>query len=230
MLKVSLALVLLAALAAGPPALASSPVLLALGHRGLIPTATYSLPKTSAAFLTFATSPDQATDGSFPQQDVVSTIELTTPEILAGQWSSVSKLEPGTYYAVIQAVPDSSQCTLPDASTDPSCASGYSNVLQLVVPDPPTRYRADATVQRFAGSVALHFAASPLGREQPYRVCYLTRARARRCLFGTLAGTDWTNAAGVGDTIRASNRGLATSTTFTWYVAGKVVARKHAWG
>jgi hypothetical protein len=228
--KAALIITLLGALALGPPAQANAPALISIAPLGLLPTATFSLPKASVAFIILSASPAQGTDGSFLQQDVVSSDELTPAEIQSGQWLSTQPVEPGTYYAILQASADPDQCTLGDASIDPSCANGYSNVMRLVVPVPATRYVGSAFIQRFAGSFTVVLTAKPLGKKQAYKVCYRTRAGSKRCLVGTLEGTDWTDAAGVAARITASNQGLSVSTTFTWYVGGRAVTRRRAFG
>jgi hypothetical protein len=146
-------------------------------------------------FITIASKPAQATDGSFLAENVVDSTLLTDAEIQAGRWVDASQLDPGTYWLIVNATPEFTVCLLDDGSIDPSCADGYSNVLQLVVPTPPIHYTAAVQIYRFLGELDLKLLATPLGSSTPYHVCYRLRTGSTRCLSGTLPGYDWSSSA-----------------------------------
>jgi hypothetical protein len=127
---------------------------------------------------------------------------------------------------MMRASPDFDLCWIFDLGAyDPSCADGYSNVLQLVVPRPTVRYAARVSVYRFLRQVSLELVAAPLGEKQPYRMCYRLKSRALRCLRGTLDGFDWNSSAS--DELTVPSRNLATITTFSWYVGtAKVLSKR----
>jgi hypothetical protein len=204
---------------------AIAPKLTAVGAQRRHPSATFSAPRAGTATIYLASRPDRASDGSFLTEDVVELDVFTDAEIQAGRWLDERQVDPGRYYVLLRAFPDLDTCyALGDGTYDPGCADGFSNMLRLVVPKPVVRYAARVSVYRYLRDVSLELRASPLGERRPYRVCYPTRARKRRCLAGTLDGFSWN--AGTEDTLTASTAGLAATTTFTWYVSGKAVARK----
>ncbi len=87
-------------------------------------------------------------------------------------------------------------------------------------------WAAKVTRERYLGSVELRLVATPLGEKVPYRVCYRTAKKAKRCLTGTLDGYSWNSS--VDDRLTVKVRNLATLTTFTWSVGSKTVATKRA--
>jgi hypothetical protein len=189
------------------------------------PAATFTAPKADSVDIYFASKPDRATDGSFLQENVVTLDFLTSDEIQASRWSYENQLDPGTYYVMLHASPNFDACYIFNAGTfDPSCADGYSNVVQLNVPIPPIRYTVAASVLRYLGQVDLDFKATPLGVKQPYRVCFANKAKHRSCVVGMLDGYAWSSAAA--DQVSVSTRTLGPVTTFTWYVGANAVASR----
>ena len=222
LLAVATSLVFVDSALAQPPVL-SSVTVSADRH----PSAQFSAPKASDVSIYFASKPDRASDGSFFQENIVAADFLTTDEIQAGSWTYSYQLDPGTYYVMINADPDFDLCYDYNTGTyDPSCADGYSNVVPLTVPVPPIRYAASVSALRYAKEAFLTLKATPLGAKQHYRVCYLTRAKKRRCVSGTLDGYSWDSSGD--DQVTISTRKLAARTTFTWYVGSRAVAKKRA--
>jgi hypothetical protein len=212
-------------LAMADPALAVPPTLLTIGHKQRHPTATFSAPRAGSATIYLASKPDRATDGSFLSENIKEVGILTDSEIQSGNWVDADQVAPGTYYAMLRASPDFDSCYIVGTGKfDPACADGFSNILTFVVPKPKVRYSARVTVYKSLREASLRLTATPLGEKRPYRVCYRTKARKRQCLRGTLDGYSWNAAAD--DTLTASTRTLATTTTFTWYVGSKAVATK----
>jgi hypothetical protein len=126
---------------------------------------------------------------------------------------------------MLNADPDFDICYDYNTGTDdPSCADAYSNIVTLTVPTPQIRYTAGVTVYRYSKEADLRLKATPLGVNQHYHVCYLTRAKKRRCVSGTLDGYSWDSPGS--DQMLVSTRKLATRTTFTWYVDSRAVAKK----
>ena len=215
----------LAALAVVASAAAVPPVITAVGQQDRHPSATFSLPKAESAIVYLATKPDRATDGGFLTENVAYLDELTDSEIQLGRWLSEDRVDPGTYYVMIEATPDFDACYIPEmGGYDPSCADGFSEILTLTVPKPQTRYAAAVSVSRSLPRATLRLTAKPLGEAQAYRVCYATAAKRTRCLRGRLAGYDWD--AGATHAFTVSTRGLAAYTTFRWYVGSRIVAAK----
>jgi hypothetical protein len=213
------------ALALASPAAALAPTLSAVGSQNRHPTATFSAPRARSATIYLASKPDRATDGSFLSENIKEVGILTDSEIQSGNWVDADQVAPGTYYAMLRASPDFDSCYIVDTGKfDPACADGFSNILTLVVSKPKVRYSARVTVYKSLREASLRLTATPLGEKRPSRVCYRTKARKRQCLRGTLDGYSWNAAAD--DTLTASTRNLATTTTFTWYVGGKAVATK----
>lgn len=222
----ALCAIVVSALAFAGSALANPPVLSSVTvSPDRHPSAQFSAPKADSVTVYFASKPDRATDGSFLSENVVTTDYLTTDEIQAGHWTYEDQLDPGTYFVMLNARPNFDACYIFDSGNyDPSCANGYSNVVQLTVPTPPIRYSASVSVLRYIGEADLNLKATPMGVKQAYRVCYANKAKRRVCLSGTLDGYSWGSAAT--DEISVSTRTLAPITTFTWYVGATAVATK----
>lgn len=220
LLSLAAALVFVSSASAQPPVL-SSVTVSADRH----PSAQFSAPKASDATIYFASKPDRGTDGAFYSENIVAVDFLTTDAIQAGSWTYSDQLDPGTYYVMLNADPDFDLCYDSNTGTyDPSCADGYSNVVMLTVPTPQIRYTAGVTVYRYSKEANLRLKATPLGVKQHYRVCYVTKAKRKRCVSGTLDGYSW-DSPGT-DYLSVSTRKLATRTTFTWYVGSRAVAKK----
>jgi hypothetical protein len=189
------------------------------------PIVVFSAPKADQVSVSIATKPDRATDGSFLSENVAGGALLTDSEIQAGRWLGPDQLDPGTYWLMLRAFPDFDLCYIVDTATyDPSCAQGYSDPVQLVVPKPPTRYAASVQVFRFSKRAYLILRAAPLGEKRAYRLCYRNAAKALRCLRGTLDGFSWNS--GISDQLSVTTRGLAKFTTFQWFVGSTKVAQK----
>jgi hypothetical protein len=220
LLSLAASLVFVGSALAQPPGLSSVSV-----SADRHPSAQFSAPKADDVTIYFASKPDRASDGSFFQENIVAEDFLTADEIQAGSWTYGDQLDPGTYYVMVNADPDFDLCY--DSSTgtyDPSCADGYSNVVTLTVPVPAIRYTAGVRVYRYSKEVELHLKATPLGVTQRYRVCYLTRAKKKRCVSGALDGYSWDSPGE--DQMFVSTRKLRARTTFTWYVGSRAVAKK----
>ena len=220
LVALALSLVFVSSALAQPPVL-SSVTVSADRH----PSAQFSAPKASDATIYFASKPDRGSDGAFYSENIVALDFLTADEIQAGNWTFSDQLDPGTYYAMINTDPDFGLCYDPNTGTyDPSCADGYSNVVTLTVPIPQIRYTAGIHVVRYSKEADLSLKATPLGVKQHYRVCYLTRAKTKRCVSGTLDGYSWDSPGS--DEMFVSTRKLAARTTFSWYVGSRAVAKK----
>jgi hypothetical protein len=199
---------------AAPSAWAVPPALLSVDQQSLHVKATFSAPKADDVTITMASSPSLATNGRFLQENIVSSDLLTDSEIQSGQYLAASQIDPGSYYVMLSALYDYRQCTLPDYTTDPTCANGMSNMLPLTVPAPDVKYRVTTTLLRNINILYLTLTATPLGRKQPYRMCWRNRTGRKRCLSETLDGYSWTSKAT--DQLRITTRGLARKTKFTW--------------
>jgi hypothetical protein len=217
----------IAALVVPAEALAVAPTLIAVGQQNRHVTAGFSAPRADFATIYVASKPDRATDGNFLQENVKSEDVLTASEIQSGQWLNHEQVDPGTYWVMLEADP-AEGCYLVDAAygvyLDPACADGFSNIVQLVVPEPAIHYSAAATVYRYLDEVDLQLTATPLGADRDYRLCYRLKTGHTRCLAGTLHGVLWNTS--TDDTQTISKRNLPRVTTFNWYVGGKRVATK----
>lgn len=216
-----------AALVASDEALAVPPTLSAVGQVNRHPTASFSAPRADSVTVYIATKPDRATDGAFLDENVKDVDVLTDSELQAGRWVSESQLDPGSYWVMLNAIPDFDTCYVGGPNTyDPGCANGYSNLQMLLVPEPTSRYAASVTVYQFIHQASLRLTVKPLGELRAYRVCYQLANRKMRCVVGTLRGYDWNSSAS--DTLNVNTRGLPLRTTFSWFVGGKRVAAKTA--
>ena len=225
MLKLTAAFALVCALALPAAAEAVPPVVSSVGVQDRHPFVVFSAPKADGIAVSVAKKPDRATDGSFLSENVTSGGYLTDAEIQSGRWLSSYQLDPGTYWLLLQAFPDFGLCWIFDnAAYDPACAQGYSEVVQLLVPKPATRYVAAVQVSRASGRAYLTLRAAPLGEKRSYKLCYRNAARARRCLSGTLDGYSWGSSAS--DELSLTTRGLTKFTTFQWIVGSKTVAQR----
>jgi hypothetical protein len=214
-----------AALVLAAPALAVPPVITSLTQADRHPSATVSAPRADTVTIYFATKPDRATDGSFLQENVKTLDILTDDEIASGRWSSADQLDPGTYYVMLNALADFGSCYDFNAGGyDPACANGFSDVSTLAVPKPVPRYTVAGTAFRFLRQANLTLTATPLGENQPYRVCTTTTARRRLCVPGVLEGYSWSSP--VSDSLTVRTRTLPALATFTWYVGATRVGTK----
>jgi hypothetical protein len=213
------------ALALASGAAAQAPVLSSVAQQQRHPSIAFSAPRASAVSVYFATKPDRNPDGSFVQQNLRESGILSAADIQAGTWNDPNEVDPGTYYVILRAQANFDAC-YDGSGLDPSCADGYSNVLTLVVPKPPVKYVARVKADRRGGTAQLVLRATPMGEKTPYRVCYRTLKKARRCASGSLEGYSWDRA--VENVVYVRTDNLAPTTTFTWYVRGKKVASKSA--
>jgi hypothetical protein len=210
---------------AAGPAGAAPPMLSAVGAEDRHPTASLAAPMADSVTIYVASKPDRASDGEFLSENVVEVATLTDAEIQAGEWKDAAQIDPGGYYVLLEAEASVDACYIPDTdSFDPSCADGWSAVLPLTVPRPPIRYTGTAAVRKAIQQLTLTLTATPLGMRQPYRVCYALKTKVRRCLGGIAEGYDWSSP-GSGR-LTLGTRGLAASTTFTWFVDGAKVAAR----
>jgi hypothetical protein len=216
-----LLVVLVAALALALPgaAAAQPPTLLGVSQQSRHPTATYSIPGAELATIYFATKPDRASDGSFLQENITDVDLLTDAEIQSGSWTYESQLNPGTYYALLNAIDF-------DCIGQPTCIAGYSNMLTLNVPKPPETYRGSVSVLHYSHVGYLTLRVKPLGESLPYKVCWRLKSGKRRCVAGKVDGYSWNSPAEDSRSVRL--RGMRNRTTFTWYVQGRKVATRTA--
>jgi hypothetical protein len=196
-----------------------------VGHQQRHPTAAFSAPRASAVNIYLASKPDRAADGSFLQQNLRETGILAPADLQSGTWLDANKVEPGMYYVMIRAQANFDACYI-GPGLDPACADGFSNVLTLVVERPAVRYTVGVKPDRKGGSARLFVTATPMGEKTPYRVCYRTARKARRCAGGILNGYTWDRP--VQNVLYVRTSDLATFTTFNWYVGGKKVAAKRS--
>jgi hypothetical protein len=207
---------------------AVAPILSSVSSESRHPTATLSTPRAAYVTLYMATRPDRATDGSFLSENVKEIDSLTDQEIQTGRWLYESAIDPGTWYVMARASAESSCYSYPPPDykevIDPSCAHGFSNVATLTIPKPASRYSGKVEVLRSIGIVYLTLRATPLGEDRAYRACWRLKSRKRVCVRGKLDGYDWGSSAT--DDLRVNARGMAGTTTFTWYVGSRSVAQK----
>jgi hypothetical protein len=196
---------------------AAAPTLLSVGQQDRHVTGTLSAAGADDVTVYMATKPDRGTDGRFLSESIKDLSFLTDDEIQRGAWLASSQIAPGIYYVMLNASTFRSECY-----EGADCLNGFSNVLTLSVPEPAKRYSRSITTYRFLGSVDLRLTITPLGKDQPYRVCWT--AKKRKCLRGTVDGYDWNQSAS--DTLSVRTRGLKRLTTFAWYVNGRKVASK----
>jgi hypothetical protein len=217
------ALVFAGAANAAPPSLTS------VSHQNRHPTATFSAPRADWVTVYVASKPDRATDGRFLEENVETLDILTDAEIQAGRWLDSSRLDPGVYYVMLRADPESSCVSYPPPNyervVDPSCADGFSNIVTLTIPKPRVRYRVRFE-RGFIGSFTIR--ASSSGEAIPYRVCSRDLAK-RRCLRGTIDSIGWDEPSS--DTLYVTATDFrkrvyckwGRKTTMTWFVRGRKV-------
>ena len=164
--------------------------------------------------------------GAFFSENVVDSADLTADEIASGSWLSDDQLSPGRYWVVINGDPDLT-CFLDDGTIDPACSDGYSNMLSVTIPQPSIRYRgAVSEMLADIGRLDLKLTVAPLGVKQAVRLCYsVTKHKhaAKRCVNQHLVGYDWNKPASA--LLALSTRGMSKRELFTWFVAGRTVAR-----
>jgi len=214
LLVCSTALVLPAGASASLP-----PTLVSASQQNRHPSATFSMPGADSATIYFASKPDLASDGGFLQENIKDTDFLTTDEIQRGSWLYESQLDPGSYYVMMRA-------TDYDCIGEPSCIDGYSNMLTLKIPKPPSAYRGSVQVFHDSHIVSLTLRVSPLGEKLPYKVCWRLKTKRLRCVSGSVDGYSWNSSAE--DELSVRLRGMAARTTFVWYMRGRKVAAKTA--
>jgi hypothetical protein len=118
---------LLAAVLAAAPAAAAPPMLHEVGQDRYHPWAMFSAPGADSVTITFATSPERATDGSFFEENVTGSESLTDEEIAAGRWLSEQTVGSGMRCVMLSA----SSYSCPEGA---DCADGYSNLIRIHVP------------------------------------------------------------------------------------------------
>jgi hypothetical protein len=215
-----LAGVILLALVATGSAHAAQPLLQSVGEESRHPTAQFGpLAGVDFGAVYLAKSPDRASDGSFLTENQVVVDILTDEEIQSGLWVHENQVDPGTYYALLQALDF-------ECSENPSCIDGFSNLLTVTIPKPAQQYSGRVAVYRFLRVVTLRLRIKPLGENQRYRVCWRLRNGRRRCLRGTVNGYSWGSDAS--DSVDAKIRGMARRTKFSWYVGSRRVATRTA--
>ena len=205
-------------------ALAVPPSILSVSHQARHPIITFAAPKADDLSIRFSTRPDRATDGSFLSENSAGSDSVSDSELQAGRWMYESQLDPGTYWVMLDASPNFDLCYVSGGGYDPTCADGYSEIAKLTIPEPVARYSVTSYLWRYSGKVDLTLSARPLGVDRPYKVCYRTLAKTRRCLNGRLDGYSWSSAAT--DELSVNTRPLGTRTLFQWYVGSKLVAQK----
>lgn len=211
-------------MATAPQATALAPTLLSVDSVDRRPSATFTAPKAWSVAVSVASGPGRATDGSFFLENQRRSFHLERWEIATGTWSANSQLDPGNYWVMVYAEPDVEACPTTDGIREATCASGYSEVLPLVIPKPVTRFTTSAIAFPWSRSADVTLTASPLGERLPYRVCYRTTANAHRCQRGLLRGFAWDD--GDDDTLTVRTAQLPRLTRFTWFVGDRAVATR----
>lgn len=220
---------IITALAFAGNANAAPPSLTSVGHQSRHPTATFSAPRADDATIYFATKPDRATDGRFLEENVEQTDFFTDAEVQAGRWLDSDRIDPGTYYVMLRADPESTCISYPPPTyqrvVDPSCADGFSNIVTVTIPKPIVRYRVVFT-RGFIGSFSIR--ASSSGEAIPYLLCSRDMAK-RRCVRGRISSLGWDSPND--DTIYLAATDFkkrvyckfGRKTTVTWHVRGRRV-------
>jgi hypothetical protein len=120
-----------ACLALANSAQAATPTLSSVGQQDRHPTANFSAPGADSAYMSVASSPARASDGSFLSENLEDYDVLTDSEIYNGYWSSLYQLAAGTYYVMVDA------STYDESECGQYCTNGYSNVMTLTIPGTP---------------------------------------------------------------------------------------------
>lgn len=225
MKSAALPLLVLGALVVANSAIAAPPRITSVASEDRHPVVRFSAPRADYVTVDVAKSPARATDGSFLSENIADSDFLTDSEARAGVWKDDSQLDPGTYYVLLKASAESSCVSFPppnyDEVVNPACANGWSEMATLVVPRPSQRWRATGQRYTYLKQIEFTTTLTPAGDNVPYRICWRTKAKKSRCLSGTVEGYDWNSAAS--DTLSIRTVGLATRTTFTWYIRGQKV-------
>ena len=223
-----IALLVVAAVIFASPAVAAPPVLTAVGQTNRHPTATWTLPAgVKSRLVEIATDPASRPDGYFSGESVKATDGLEDGQT---NWVYKAQLEPGTYYVHIGGFDEGcylrrGMCPIPE----------FSQVMTLEIPSP--RYQASTrTIHPHAlrlpgnwtylgDTLKLRFrnANAATDDSQTYTLCNTT-ARGRACRSRKLVARSW-------DTFRLRiTRAVARRSrqyiAFTWWVEGRVVARR----
>ena len=200
------------------PADAAAPVLIGVSSDRLHPSAIFHAPGAENLNITFATSPERGTDGSFLTENVRHTDGMTADEIQTGRWIDSSQIDPGRYWVYLRASDFS-------CFDDPvsGCTSGFSNMLEVEIPAPDQRYQTSVDVLRNVRVIFLTIKITPAGKKPiPYRVCWRDKRRKQRCARGRVDGYSWTEPAS--DMLQIRLRGMTRRTEFVWTVGGAEVA------
>lgn len=197
------------------------PNLTTVGATNFHLTATFQAPGAEDLTLSVATAPALSTSGAFLQENLVTAETITTSEIAAGSFLATQRIDPGHYWAYLNAV--SFGCDDPPRT----CASGHSNLVEFTVPEPKRDYRGLVKVYRNLGLVTLGLRISPAGdRQTRYKVCWMTARHARRCASGRVNGYSWFAPEDASVDVRL--REMTRRTTFRWYIGGNLVAARTA--
>jgi hypothetical protein len=111
---------------------------ISLGQQNRHPMMTFSAPRANSVSIEFATSPDRATDGDFLSENVVRTDFPTDHEQQTGRWLDEDQVDPGRFYAMLDAAaPDEAHLVRRRSSgglEDSSRASALTAGDQAVAP------------------------------------------------------------------------------------------------
>jgi hypothetical protein len=217
MLHALIPLVTLTSVASASAAVVA-PVVMSVSSESRHPVVAFSAPKATDVTLEVATAPGRATNGAFFAENYVTSEFFTSGEIVNGRWMSPTRYPPGVYWVMLNASSTSYDCE----PTLEMCARGRSDVVSIVVPEPPIVFASALTLTQ--GTVVASLNATPLGERRSYRLCWRNRRGAERCRRGSLGGTSWDNPAA--DEIALSTRSLRRTTRFRWYVKGRLVASR----
>jgi hypothetical protein len=110
---------ILASLALAPTAQAAAPRLLSVGQQDRHATANFSAPGADDGYISIASSPDRATDGSFLSENLTDFDIFTDSEIANGYWLNSDQLDAGTYYVMLDAN------TYDESACGSNCTNGY---------------------------------------------------------------------------------------------------------
>lgn len=229
-------LVMALSLCAAAPALAVPPAIEVADQEDGHVAVSFSAPRADLVSVSIASEPDRGTDGRFLSENVVTMDFFTDSEIQSGLWFDSDRIDPGSYFVMLNATRDFTTCDRYDSNyntvIDPSCADGFSTVEPLTIPTPKTKYAVKTDVLKNIRIAYLTLTGTPLGTERHYQVCWKQpsgkeKTLKKKCVTGTLSGYSWSSDAS--DLLRISTKGMTKRTKFTWYTRGsspKVLASK----
>jgi hypothetical protein len=195
-----------------------TPELLSLEQHDRRLTARFgSLGGVDAATVHISTEPYQYQHpGGWQTAGIASHDALTMDEIAAASWTYEQRLDPGSYYVRVETR---------DYDCPQVCISGYSQTLNVNVPEPAQRFGAGIRLTRNRRVVSLTLRVTPLAKYLRYRVCWMSK-KGRRCVGRAMEAASWDE--GRSQTVQVWAGGMRRVTRFVWYVDGRVVVSRKA--